>query len=78
MGSRADRGTDAERLLGNTNLGGHGDGMYINLREDLAYIGHMGDSNVGTTIVGDEPERSKGRGATPDAPRRALAQSPDR
>jgi hypothetical protein len=39
------------RLLGHSDLGGHGDGMHVNLRSGLAYVGHMGEGRVGTSVV---------------------------
>ncbi|MDQ1583953.1 MAG: hypothetical protein QOF36_2007 [Microbacteriaceae bacterium] len=40
------------RLVGHCDLGGHGDAMHINVTDDgYAYVGHMGDSRVGTSIV---------------------------
>jgi hypothetical protein len=39
------------RLVGQTNLNGHGDCMHINLKDGFAFIGHMGESRVGTSVV---------------------------
>ncbi|MFN0073530.1 MAG: LVIVD repeat-containing protein [Chloroflexota bacterium] len=39
------------RLVGHTDMNGHGDGMHINLKDGFAFVGHMGDSRVGTSIV---------------------------
>lgn len=39
------------RLVGQTDMNGHGDGMHINLKDGYAYVAHMGDSRVGTSIV---------------------------
>jgi hypothetical protein len=37
------------RLVGHTDLAGHGDAMHINLKDGYAYVGHM--SSAGTSIV---------------------------
>ena len=39
------------RLVGHTDMNGHGDGMHINLKDGFAFVAHMGDSRVGTSIV---------------------------
>src|SRR5262245_28904755 len=39
------------RLVGQTNLNGHGDGMHVNLKDGFAFVGHMGESRVGTSVV---------------------------
>ena len=39
------------RIVGHTDLGGHGDCMHINVRDGIAYVGHMGGSRVGTSVV---------------------------
>ncbi len=40
------------RLVGHTDLGGCGDGMHVNVTADgYAYVGHMGESQAGTSIV---------------------------
>jgi hypothetical protein len=39
------------RIVGHNDLGGAGDGMHINIRDGIAYIGHMGQSRVGTSVV---------------------------
>ncbi|HET6317859.1 MAG TPA: hypothetical protein VFG86_15505, partial [Chloroflexota bacterium] len=39
------------RLLGQTDLNGHGDCMHVNLKGQYAFVGHMGESRVGTSIV---------------------------
>jgi len=46
-------GAQAEnlRLLGSTDLGGHGDCMHVNVQDGIAYVGHMGGDRVGTSIV---------------------------
>lgn len=47
------RAIDAHRMeiIGHCDLDGHGDGMHVNVVDGLAYVGHMGDSRVGTSIV---------------------------
>ncbi|MBV9169325.1 MAG: hypothetical protein JOZ81_04495 [Chloroflexi bacterium] len=39
------------RLVGHTDLNGHGDCMHVNVQNGVAYIGHMGESRVGTSVV---------------------------
>ena len=39
------------RLVGQTNLNGHGDCMHVNVKDGFAFVGHMGQSRVGTSIV---------------------------
>jgi hypothetical protein len=39
------------RLVGQTNLNGHGDCMHINLKNGVAFVAHMGESRVGTSVV---------------------------
>jgi hypothetical protein len=39
------------RLVGQTDLNGHGDGMHVNVQDGFAYVGHMGESRVGTSVV---------------------------
>jgi hypothetical protein len=39
------------RLVGQTNLNDHGDCMHVNVKDGFAYIGHMGQSRVGTSVV---------------------------
>jgi hypothetical protein len=39
------------RLVGQTNLNGHGDCMHVNVRDGFAFVGHMGQSRVGTSVV---------------------------
>ncbi len=39
------------RLVGQTNLNGHGDCMHVNVHDGFAYVGHMGQSRVGTSVV---------------------------
>lgn len=38
-------------LVGQSDLNGSGDGMHIQVRGDLAYVAHMGETRVGTSIV---------------------------
>jgi hypothetical protein len=47
------RGAAAQyiRLLGQTDLGGHGDCMSVNVVGGVAYVGHMGGDRVGTSVV---------------------------
>jgi hypothetical protein len=51
--SSADIRADAlnMRLVGQTDLNDHGDCMHVNVTDGFAYIGHMGQSRVGTSIV---------------------------
>jgi hypothetical protein len=39
------------RLVGQSDLNGHGDCMHINVKDGFAYVGHMGESRVGTSVV---------------------------
>src|SRR5882724_2007480 len=39
------------RLVGQTDLDGHGDCMLVNVQDNIAYVGHMGGDRVGTSIV---------------------------
>ncbi len=39
------------RLVGHSDLNGHGDGMHVNLKDGYAFVAHMGDSQVGTSVV---------------------------
>jgi hypothetical protein len=39
------------RLVGQTDLNGHGDCMHVNVQDGFAYVGHMGESRVGTSVV---------------------------
>jgi len=39
------------RLLGRHTLGGHGDTMHVNVQDGFAYVGHMGDDAIGTSIL---------------------------
>jgi hypothetical protein len=39
------------RLVGQTDLNGHGDCMHINVKDGFAFVGHMGESRVGTSVV---------------------------
>src|SRR5438309_1800802 len=48
------------RLVGQTDLNGHGDCMHINVKDGFAYIGHMGESRVGTSVVDvSDPSRPR-------------------
>jgi hypothetical protein len=39
------------RLLGSCDLGGYGDGMHVNVRNGIAYVGHMGYGRDGDDLV---------------------------
>jgi hypothetical protein len=39
------------RLVGHTDLDGRGDGMHVNVVDGYAYVGHMGQTDAGTSIV---------------------------
>jgi hypothetical protein len=39
------------RLVGQTNLNGHGDCMHVNLKDGFAFVAHMGETRVGTSVV---------------------------
>jgi hypothetical protein len=39
------------RLVGQTDLNGHGDCMHVNLKDHYAFVAHMGESRVGTSVV---------------------------
>src|SRR5215467_12597232 len=39
------------RLVGQTDLHGHGDCMHVNLKDHYAFVAHMGESRVGTSVV---------------------------
>jgi hypothetical protein len=39
------------RLVGHTDLNGHGDCMHVNVANGFAYVAHMGESRVGTSVV---------------------------
>src|SRR5207237_1932352 len=39
------------RLVGHTDLNGHGDCMHVNVKDGYAYVAHMGESRVGTSVV---------------------------
>src|SRR5215831_17315472 len=39
------------RLVGQTDLNGHGDCMHINVKDGFAFVAHMGESRVGTSVV---------------------------
>src|SRR5919206_254790 len=48
------------RLVGQTDLNGHGDCMHVNLKEGFAFVGHMGESRVGTSVVDvSDPSRPR-------------------
>jgi hypothetical protein len=39
------------RLVGQSDLNGHGDCMHVNLKDHFAFVAHMGESRVGTSVV---------------------------
>ena len=39
------------RLVGQSDLNGHGDCMHVNLKDQFAFVAHMGESRVGTSVV---------------------------
>ncbi len=39
------------RLVGHNDMGGRGDCMHVNVQDGFAYVGHMGQSRLGTTIL---------------------------
>jgi hypothetical protein len=48
------------RLLAQTDLAGHGDGMQIMRRDDHIFVGHMGDNGMGTSVVDvSDPRKPK-------------------
>src|SRR5215468_8189841 len=48
------------RLVGQTTLNGHGDCMHVNLKDDFAFVAHMGESRVGTSVVDvSDPSRPR-------------------
>ena len=48
------------KLIGHSDLDGHGDGMQIARSGEIAYVGHMGDSGVGTSVVDvSDPRRPR-------------------
>jgi hypothetical protein len=48
------------RQVGQTDLNGHGDCMHINVKDGFAYVGHMGESRVGTSVVDvSDPRRPR-------------------
>ena len=38
-------------LVGHSDLDGHGDGMQVMRNGDVVYVGHMGDTGIGTSVV---------------------------
>jgi hypothetical protein len=55
-------GTEARnlRLLANHRLDGHGDTMHVNVYDGYAYVGHMGDDRVGTSVLDvSDPSRPR-------------------
>ena len=48
------------RLVGQTDLNGHGDCMHVNLKDGFAFVGHMGETRVGTSVVDvSDPRRPR-------------------
>jgi hypothetical protein len=48
------------RLVGQTDLNGHGDCMHVNLKDGFAFVAHMGESRVGTSVVDvSDPSRPR-------------------
>ena len=48
------------RLVGQTDLNSHGDCMHVNLKDRFAFVGHMGESRIGTSVVDvSEPRRPR-------------------
>jgi hypothetical protein len=48
------------RLVGQTGLNGHGDCMHVNVKDGYAFVGHMGESRVGTSVVDvSDPRRPR-------------------
>ncbi|MBI2755888.1 MAG: hypothetical protein HYX52_04165 [Chloroflexi bacterium] len=39
------------RLVGHSDLGANGDGMHVNVVDGFAYVGHMGHTTAGTSIL---------------------------
>lgn len=39
------------RLVGHSDLGGRGDGMQVMVSGDIAYVGHLGTSGAGTSLL---------------------------
>ena len=53
MTAGQEAGTEAWnlRLLARHPLDGHGDTMHVNVQDGFAYVGHMGDDQIGTSIL---------------------------
>lgn len=48
------------RIIGHTDLDGHGDCMHVEVRDGIAYVGHMGGDRVGTSVVDvSDPRRPR-------------------
>ena len=39
------------RLIGHSDLGGHGDGMQVIRHGDAVYVGHTGTTGAGTSVL---------------------------
>ena len=60
MTARPTTETDAHRMavVGHIDLDGKGDGMHVNVVDGVAYVGHMGYNDLGTSIIDvSEPAR---------------------
>lgn len=55
------------RLVGQSDLGGHGDAMHVGLKDGFAFVGHMGDAGTAIVDVRD-PGRPVFVGRIPAAP----------
>jgi hypothetical protein len=52
--------TSGLRLVGTSDLGGHGDGMQVMRRGDALYVAHFGPSGMGTSILDISDRTSPG------------------
>ncbi len=52
-GTTSDDGAQASglRLIGRHDLGGHGGAMHVNVQNGFAFVGHMGDDEIGTSVL---------------------------
>src|SRR5258708_36276869 len=39
------------RLVGHNDMGGRGDCMHVNVQDGFAFVGHMGENGIGTSIL---------------------------
>ena len=54
--------TEAKRMsiVGHCDLDGKGDCMHVQVGDGVAYVGHMGESDIGTSIIDvSNPSRPK-------------------